>query len=68
MRGGRRGRPGRPARLPDEYALFELGARVARAGGGRRALERWLAEAGSRLDAADVARIRAALGHDGTES
>ena len=53
---------------PDEYALFELGARVARAGGGRRALERWLAEAGSRLDAADVARIRAALGHDGTES
>ena len=53
---------------PDEYALFELGARVARASGGRRALERWLAETDSRLDAADVERIRSALGHDDTES
>jgi hypothetical protein len=50
----------------NEYALWELGARAIWARGDRRGLEDWLRAAARELEAADVERIRRALGHDGS--
>jgi hypothetical protein len=47
----------------NEYVLWELGAEALFAGGDYTALELWLAEAVHHLEASDVARIRASLGH-----
>ncbi len=49
---------------PNEYILWELGARAISARGERTALERWLTEAGHALTPADAERIRRNLGHD----
>jgi hypothetical protein len=49
---------------PEEYVLWDLGARAIAARGDRTALRHWLAEAGRHLDPADVERIRASLGHE----
>jgi hypothetical protein len=53
---------------PDEYVLWELGARAIESSGDRNALGRWLADAGRHLDPAEVERIGTALGHDSPES
>ena len=49
---------------PNEYILWELGARAISAQGERSALEHWLSEAGHALTPADAERIRRDLGHD----
>jgi hypothetical protein len=51
---------------PNEYVLWELGARALSARGEGTALGRWLSEAGHALVPADVERIRRDLGHDPT--
>jgi hypothetical protein len=48
---------------PDDFGLWDLGARAIDARGDRTALGRWLTDAVTHLDPADVARIRAGLTH-----
>jgi len=48
---------------PDDYVLWELGARAIWARADHTALRRWLREAGYHLEPPDVERIRASLGH-----
>jgi len=48
---------------PYDYGLWEIGARALDAKGDRAALKRWMAEAATKLDAEDIARIWDSLGH-----
>jgi DNA-binding SARP family transcriptional activator len=48
---------------PYDYGLWEVGARALDAKGDRAALKSWMAEAATKLDAEDVARIWDSLGH-----
>ena len=48
---------------PYDYGLWEIGARALDAKGDRAALKNWMAEAATKLDAEDVARIWDSLGH-----
>ena len=48
---------------PDDFGLWDLGARAIDARGDRTTLGRWLADASQHLDPADMERIRAGLTH-----
>jgi hypothetical protein len=48
---------------PDDFGLWDLGARAIDARGDRTALGRWLTDAAQHLDPADMKRIRAGLTH-----
>ena len=48
---------------PDDFGLWDLGARAIDARGDRTALGRWLTDAAQHLDPADMERIRAGLTH-----
>jgi hypothetical protein len=48
---------------PDDFGLWDLGARAIDARGDRTALKRWLADPSQHLDPADMERIRAGLTH-----
>ena len=48
---------------PDDFGLWDLGARAIDTRGDRTALKRWLADASRHLDPADMERIRAGLTH-----
>ena len=48
---------------PDDFGLWDLGARAIDARGDRTALNRWLADASRHLDPAEMERIRAGLTH-----
>ena len=48
---------------PYDYGLWEIGARALDAKWDRAALKSWMAEAATKLDAEDVARIWNSLGH-----
>jgi hypothetical protein len=48
---------------PDDFGLWDLGARAIDARGDRTALKRWLADASRHLDPADMERIRVGLTH-----
>ena len=48
---------------PDDFGLWDLGARAIDARADRTALERWLTDAAKHLDPADMERIRAGLTH-----
>jgi len=47
---------------PDDFDLWQVGAQAIDARGDTTALRRWMADAATRLEAADLARIHASLG------